>query len=81
MLFNFGQVVVIRLSDEQFHAFYQNMEALIAADDRVDLPEFTLRRAVLRHVVPQFGARRVRGPRKLSAERAASALSRLRRVT
>jgi hypothetical protein len=64
-----------RISDEQFHAFYRNMEVLIAADHEVDLFEFTLRHAVMRLVAPQFGGRDFRPRPDLPAAEIASAAS------
>jgi hypothetical protein len=44
-----------RLSSGQFQSFYQNVQALVAADERIDLFEFTLQRILLRHIAPHFG--------------------------
>ena len=42
------------LSDPQYDAFEQNIDALIRADDKVDLFEWTLQRVILRHLQPHF---------------------------
>jgi Zn-dependent protease with chaperone function len=44
-----------RLSSGQFQSFYQNVQALVSADERIDLFEFTLQRILLRHIAPHFG--------------------------
>ncbi len=44
-----------RLSSGQFQSFYENVRMLVAADERIDLFEFTLQRILLRHIAPHFG--------------------------
>jgi len=46
------------LSPAEYERFHENIHALIAADDNVDLFEFTLQRMILRHLAPAFGQRR-----------------------
>jgi hypothetical protein len=72
-----------RLSHPQFESFLAVMEALARADDRLDLSELAMRRAVTRHVAPAFGGRppaevRFRSLRSIATEVSAvlSALAR-----
>ncbi len=44
-----------RLSPTQFEAFAANVDHLVAADRRIDLFEYALRRMLLRHLASQFG--------------------------
>ncbi len=72
-----------RLSHAQFESFLGAMQALIRADDHVDLFELALRHAVIRHVAPAFGASRPAGVRFRSvrpiAREASAVLSALAR--
>jgi Zn-dependent protease with chaperone function len=43
-----------RLSPDQFAAFGRNVSALVAADQRIDLFEWTLQRILLTHLAPHF---------------------------
>ncbi len=49
------------LSPSQYQAFKINVEALVAADDKIDLFEWTLQRVLLAHLRPHF--ENVRPPR------------------
>jgi hypothetical protein len=49
------------LSLGQYRQFRENVDALIAADDRVDLFEWTLRKVLVRHVEPLFVKRPKKG--------------------
>ena len=44
-----------RLSPAQYAAFRKLVEGLVAADQKVDLFEFTLQHLLLRHLAPNFG--------------------------
>ncbi len=47
-----------RLSPAQFQSFHETVQELVRADDRIDLFELALSRAVVRHVAPVFGGNR-----------------------
>ncbi|MCU0727377.1 MAG: M48 family metallopeptidase [Planctomycetes bacterium] len=59
------------LSLGQYRQFRENVDALIAADDRVDLFEWTLRKLLLRHVEPLF----VKRPKQAGSVDSLSALA------
>jgi Zn-dependent protease with chaperone function len=48
------------LSSSQYEAFRQNVQALVEADEKIDLFEWALQRIILRHLEPHF--RRVKPP-------------------
>jgi Zn-dependent protease with chaperone function len=64
-----------RLSDQQFHSFYQNVAMLVKADEKIDLFEFALQHALRRHVAPHFGTFRAPQIRYRSMSRAAAHVS------
>ena len=43
------------LSPSQYAAFRENVNVLVAADDKIDLFEWVLQRMILHHLEPQFG--------------------------
>ncbi len=51
------------LTESDYRVFRDLLSALVAADEQVDLFEFTLQRMVLRHLEPFFTPRRTKAPR------------------